>query len=237
MCMISVIIPTYNSENTIERCLDSLVSQSFQNFEICIVDGYSTDSTILKIQHYFSKFRRFRILIELDSGVYDAMNKGVDLSTGDWLYFLGSDDELFDKDVFADVVKNLKTAGLGIIYGNVFSKDDTSWSNAGQVYDGKFDFKKLITRNICHQAIFYKSSLFKKSGQYNLNYPVTADWDLNLRFFVKYKSLYIERIISMFSGGGLSTRTNDQVELHVQKIKQNALKLKALNLFYFYKYF
>lgn len=100
MFFLSVIIPTYNSENTIEKCLDSLLAQTFKDFEICIIDGGSLDNTLTIATCYRTQFKNIRIVSEPDEGVYDAMNRGIDFASGKWLYFLGSDDKVFDPFVF-----------------------------------------------------------------------------------------------------------------------------------------
>ncbi len=206
MLFLSVVIPTYNSEKTIERCLNSLICQTYQDFEICIVDAASSDGTIAKIDRFRSKFKNIRILSELDRGTYDAMNKGIDLAKGEWIYFLGSDDEIHDENVFTDFFKIDPDKNCGIVYGNVQIDGDTTWAKDGQIYDGEFPFEQLLERNICHQAIFYRTKMFKKLGNYNLRYPVCADWELNLRFFPRTKSKYIDRIVANFYCVGISSK-------------------------------
>ncbi|MBW4668545.1 MAG: glycosyltransferase [Cyanomargarita calcarea GSE-NOS-MK-12-04C] len=225
MSFLSVIIPTYNSSETIERCLNSLICQTYQKFEICVLDGGSSDGTIAKVNNFHDHFKNIKIVSEPDKGVYDAMNKGIDLAEGKWLYFMGSDDEIFDKDVFLDISNTPVLKKHGIIYGNTYISDDTSWAKAGQVYDGYFDIKKLLTKNICHQAIFYRKELFQRFGKYKLQYPVCGDWEINLRFFSKTDSIYLDRIIAKFYGGGLSSKPeNDPIGHDLKKLRQQALK-------------
>jgi glycosyltransferase involved in cell wall biosynthesis len=231
MSFLSIIIPTYNSEKTIERCLNSLICQTYQNFEICIVDAASSDGTIARIDRNRSKFQNIRILSELDRGTYDAMNKGIDLAKGEWIYFLGSDDEIYDENVFADIFKVDPDKNCGIVYGNVRIDGDTPWANDGQIYDGEFSIEQLLDRNVCHQAIFYRKKMFDKLGKFNLRYPVCADWELNLRFFPKTKSKYLDRIVANFYGGGISSK------VVVDPIGEdlNALRKKALFEYKFYR--
>ncbi|GAX44185.1 family 2 glycosyl transferase [Tolypothrix sp. NIES-4075] len=237
MTFLSVIIPTYNSEKTIERCLNSLIVQTYQNFDICIIDGASSDGTIAKVSSFRSYFKDIRIVSEQDKGVYDAMNKGIDIARGDWLYFLGSDDEVFDKDVFADIFNTPIQKKSGFIYGNVvYIGDDASWIKSGQVYDGLFDIRKLLTKNICHQAIFYRKDLFKRFGKYKLQYPVLADWEMNLRLFSKTKCIYLDKNIAKYYGGGLSSTGIDTMMLRdLEKSRKKILieyKLRQLTSFF-----
>jgi glycosyltransferase involved in cell wall biosynthesis len=207
MSFLSVIIPTFNSATTIERCLASLVCQTYQDFEIYIIDGASSDGTIAKVNQFCTQFKNIRIVSEPDKGTYDAMNKGIDSAQGDWLYFLGSDDQVYDENVFSDIFDTTPAKKCGIIYGNVRINGDTSWAKDGQIYDGKFPIRQLLDRNICHQAMFYRKRLFSKLGKYDLRYPVCADWALNLRFFPRTNPKYINRIIANFQGGGISSQS------------------------------
>ena len=225
MVFLSVIIPTYNSEITIERCLNSLLVQTYQNFEVCIIDGGSSDGTITKVNTFCSYFKNIKVVSEPDHGVYDAMNKGIDIAQGDWLYFMGSDDEVFDKDVFLDIFNTTTSKKHGIIYGSAYIREDAVWAKAGQVYDGFFDMKKLFIKNICHQAIFYKKELFQRFGKYNIQYFVCADWEINLRFFSKTEFIYLDRIIANFYGGGLSSQANvDPIEHDLKKLRKKTLR-------------
>lgn len=203
----SIIIPTYNSAKTIEAAIESVLSQKFIDFEILIIDGSSTDDTILKVEEFGDS--RIRIVSEKDNGVYDAMNKGIQLSKGEWLYFLGSDDILTDSKVFENVYKQIIKTTSGVLYGNVVIKGNTNWATDGTLYDGVFSLSKLLLKNICHQAIFYKKELIAKEQiAFNLNYPVCADWDFNLRLWVKQPFKYMPLTISFFYAGGISTQNS-----------------------------
>jgi glycosyltransferase involved in cell wall biosynthesis len=194
MTFFSIIIPTYNSEKTLHKCLESVVNQSFKDFEILIIDGVSTDHT-LEIAKSFND-NRIKISLEKDEGIYDAMNKGVRLAQGKWLYFLGSDDVLYDSDVLSDIVIFIeKNIQVDFVYGDVIFKKNQN------VYAGEFDRVKLCFQNICHQAIFYKKNLFKILGLYNLKYKIWADWDFNMRCFLHpdINIKYIDRIIAIFN--------------------------------------
>ncbi len=232
MSLLSVVIPTYNSEKTIERCLNSLVSQTYCDFEICIIDGASSDETITKANNFRSYFNQIRIVSEKDKGTYDAMNKGVNVAKGEWIYFLGSDDEIHDENVFSDIFNTIIEKNCEIVYGNVHINGDTPWAKDGQIYDGEFDIKQLLVKNICHQAIFYRKKLFNKLGKYNLRYPVCADWDLNLRFFPSTKSKYLDRIIANFYGGGISSEpVVDPIGEDLKALRKKALSKYNLRRF------
>lgn len=195
----SIIIPTFNSAKTVQKCIESVIYQTFTNFEVLIIDGVSSDNT-LQIASDFSD-SRIKILSEPDKGIYDAMNKGIKLAIGGWLYFLGSDDSLYDENVLADVTTEIHKHKVDVIYGNVLMMQ------SGLINDGEFNFTKIQTDPICHQAIFYKKKVFEIFGGYNLRYKVYADSDLNLKWFFskKLKNIFFERIIAKYAETGFSS--------------------------------
>ena len=227
---ISIIIPTYNSDKTLERCLESIVKQDFETYEIIIVDGKSSDKTKDIVIKYASDNTRFRWISESDAGVYDAMNKGIDIAKGEWIYFLGSDDYLHET-VLKKLFDNNYPAGVNVVYGSARIAGYTPWALDGQIYDGEFDLKKLLKKNICHQAIFYRRSFVQNEiGYYNLRYKICADWDFNLRCWAKSAFVYKDLIISTFNGGGSSTYNNIDVEFG-NNFLQNIIKYFHFSVF------
>lgn len=200
----SIVIPTYNSAKNLESCIKSILNQTFRNYEIIIVDGLSEDETCSIVAKCADD--RIKIGSEKDNGIYDAMNKGITRSSGNWLYFLGSDDKLYDDRVLEDIRKIIKKTGRKLIYGDVKILGNTSWASDGSIYDGQFDLKKLVKKNISHQGIFYDAAFIRKEiGFFNPKYRVCADWDLNMRCWKKTKFKYFKRTIALFSAGGVST--------------------------------
>ena len=198
MYQFSVIVPTYNSAKTIDKCLQSVIQQTCTDFEIIVIDGLSTDGTQDIVKQYI-KTNKVTLISEKDKGIYDAMNKGVSRSTGKWLYFLGSDDELYSNDILAMVAKNIKANPESkFVYGDVITSDGTieRYKNYG--------FKDLLSRCICHQSIFYHQSLFDNE-MYDLQYKVCADWDFNLKLFAgNINPVYTNQIIAKFNLAGVS---------------------------------
>ncbi len=201
--LFSIIIPTYNSSKTVLECLKSVVGQSFTNFEVLIIDGLSDDNTV-EICNSFKDIR-LKIFSEKDDGIYHAMNKGIGEAKGSWLYFMGSDDRLYNDKVLEKVLLVAQETRLKIIYGNVFVCGDCGWANDGRVYDGYFKKTKIISKNICHQSIFYRKAVFDILPWYNLNYKICADHDLNIRAVRMFDFLYFDIIIAKFNGGGMSS--------------------------------
>ena len=150
----SIIIATFNAEQTLEKTLSSIVNQQFKDLELIIIDGRSTDQTLSIIKQFSAGDSRIKVLSEPDKGVYDALNKGINLANGKWLYFLGADDFFYSDDVLEKLQAVTANTTASIIYGNAW------YEQYGKFYDGKFTISKLLTRNICHQAVFYRSEVF-----------------------------------------------------------------------------
>lgn len=206
----SVIVPCFNSGQHVSTVLDSILSQTFQNLEVIIADGLSTDYTLQIAADYAERDPRVKIISQADSGVYDAMNNGLARATGDWVIFMGSDDA-FAKDTVLQEVADFADINpdAGMIYGSVRVVGDVKWAKDGTIYDGAFSIEKIQSKNICHQAIFYRRSDHIEIGEYNLKYKLCADWDMNLRFWARKPCKFIDLIIANFNAGGASTAGTD----------------------------
>lgn len=199
---LSIIIPTFNSSRTLRRTLDSIFSQTFRDYEVLVMDGASSDDTVKIAESYGDS--RIKVFSEPDKGIYDAMNKGVAKSKGEWLYFLGSDDWLLGNSVLKTVFETENIDGYDVVYGDA----DCSKGflrGRGEWVMNDLDF------NRCHQAIFYKRIFLVKVGGYDIRYRIVADYDLNLKWFLndKYKHKYIDLIVAHFSDGGVSSNQYD----------------------------
>lgn len=216
--LFSIVVPTFNSEERILKCLQGIARQEYNEFEVIVQDGMSKDNTAKLVREFSSANSNvsIRLFEEKDSGIYDAMNKGIEHASGKWLLFLGSDDELHDESVLQDVADFLKKKDAEIVYGDAKISGDNFWAKDGTVYDGQFDYRKLLDKNICHQAIFFRKDVFERYGNYNLKYKIWADWEFNLRVFNSAKCVYQDRIISNFATGGVSS-TNTDWEFYYDK--------------------
>lgn len=200
----SIIMPTNNSIKTIGRALESIAAQTFDNFELIIIDAFSTDGTIQELEN-FAAINTI-VYMQKAQGVYLAMNKGMELASGIWLYFLGSDDLLHDKHVLSDIASSIATTSAKVVYGNVLICGDVGWAKDEQVYDGSFTNLKLWKKNICHQAIFYNTAFVKCNLlTFDSRYRVTADWIFNKACWYRGRFLYVERIVAIFMAGGVSS--------------------------------
>jgi glycosyltransferase involved in cell wall biosynthesis len=206
--LISVITPTFNSGAKIADTVASVLSQNKDLYEFFVVDGGSTDDTLA---HLRAQDPALRYLSEPDEGIYDAMNKGIRLTSGKFLYFLGAGDRLLPGVLEAVAAEIRKLPGQGqtsrptLLYGNV------DWSSYSRSYDGRFNRFKLLRRNICHQAIFYQRSVFERLGFYNTKYRSLADWEFNIRCFNDrgIRKRYMPLRIADYEGDGKSVTTPD----------------------------
>lgn len=201
----SIIIPTFNAAKTLSDCLDSVLNQTCKDFEILIIDAVSSDNTMSIVEEYSSANTAIRWISEKDKGIFDAMNKSISLARGNWLYFLGSDDKLYNAEVLKKITNTLnENHSLDVLYGNVASK------RLG-IYDGEFNADKIRLRNICHQAIFLKKTVFEKIGLYNTKYKTHADWDHNFRWFFSnlIQKKYVDILVADYTDGGFSSLNKD----------------------------
>jgi len=201
---ISIINPNYNHGQSLEEAIRSVLLQGYPNLEYILIDGGSTDNSLEIIKKYEPWIGYW--VSEKDEGIYDAMNKGINIAKGEWLYFLGSDDILCS-NILGKVFINKKNLSADIVYGDVILK------NCKKRYLGKFNFEKLTKNNICHQAIFFRKKVFEKLGLYNNKYKILADWEFNFRWINDrgIKKRYCNEIIAIFNEQGISAKKTDSL--------------------------
>lgn len=198
---LSIIIPTYNSSELIEICLCNICNKlkNSDRYEILVIDGASKDSTITIVDRIAKQQKNISYISEKDKGIYDAMNRGIYLAKGDFLYFLGADDKILFE--MKDIENRLIDDNV-VYYGNVILKDSNT------KYDGVFNTNKIIEKNICHQAIFYPRKVLI-NNLYNVHYKLLADYELNIRLWKKYVFKHIDIYFAIYSNDGISTQMKD----------------------------
>lgn len=198
--LISVIIPVRNGAATLQEAIRSVIDQQYPNVELIIIDGDSNDGTLDIIRQYDSQIHFW--ISEPDKGVYDAMNKGASFASGDWIYFLGSDDVLLN--CLGMVAKWLKKPDE-IYHGDIYSY------KKNRITGGRFSARKLIRKNLPHQATFYPRSVFD-TFEYDLRYAIVADYHLNVRCYHsgRFRFVYIPMLIAIYNDvDGLSSTHSD----------------------------
>lgn len=203
---VSIITVCYNSAETIEDAIKSVLGQSYLNIEYIVVDGGSTDGTLKILENYKDKIAK--IISEKDNGIYDAMNKGVTVATGDIIGILNSDDFYYDNDIIRTIVENMEKNSIDICWGDLVyvKKDDTNkivrfWKSS-EYKSGKF----WRGWHPPHPTFFVRREIYQKYGLFRLDLSVYADYELMLRFLEKYKarSFYIPKILVKMREGGAS---------------------------------
>lgn len=229
---ISIITVCFNSSKTIEKTFQSIKNQSYQNLEYIVVDGGSFDDTLKIIKNYSSCISNY--ISESDKGLYDAMNKGISMATGDIIGILNSDDIFVDNYVLEKVAKFHTKNSIDASVGNItqFNKND----KVVRKYSAKnWSPNKLkIGFMPAHPAIFFKRDLFENYGKYRLDFVSGADYELIIRFFLRNKITWKYSGITTTAMliGGISSSGYKSYKLISREIKK-ALDLNNIKFSYF----
>lgn len=203
---VTIVTATYNSAATVRDTLESVKNQSYGNIEHLIIDGLSKDNTLDIIKEY--KDHIAHQISEKDNGIYDAMNKGVSLATGDIIGILNSDDFYAHPDVVKNVVEAFQQNNVDTVYGDLKFVDpiDTkkivrSW-RAGAFKRDKFLYGWMPP----HPSFFVKSDLYNKYGTFDTSFTSSADYELMLRFLYRHQvsTHYLPEVLVLMRTGGLS---------------------------------
>ena len=219
---ISIITVTYNAEKTIEQTIASVINQTYDNLEYIIIDGKSSDNTVNIAGKYSNKI--YKIISEPDSGIYDAMNKGVSIATGDYIEFIGSDDMLYSPTTIQSVVAQLDDS-VDIISGKELFVDEQTCHQHVCSNEHAKNQQLFSGENVPHGALFVKKRLLVKYP-FDTSYRILADHKFFLQcyFDESVNIKYINDIILYFSLNGTSGTLIKQCKLEKEKI------YKELNL-------
>lgn len=204
---ITVITICYNSANTIGRTLQSVRYQVHESIEHIIVDGGSTDSTLEVVAVEGEHVDK--LVSEKDNGIYDAMNKGIQLATGDVVAFLNADDYYKDTDVLARVARLMQTEQLDALYGDVeFFRPDQQDAVVRRYNSGRFTAGRLGWGWMpAHPAVFVRRALFERYGAFRTDYRIAGDFEFIARVFrhpeLRHRHLRVSLVCMQL--GGIST--------------------------------
>jgi len=205
--LITVVMATLNAADHLPRSLGSLAEQDCRDFEIVLVDGGSDDQTCLQAVKILLESRIPYRCIDLPrSGIYTAINHGIQKAQGEWIYVMGADDRLMKADVFASMSPLLRSASSRtlVVHGDVWIEDP------GYRYGQPWDLPRFLQRNISHQSAFYRRRAIEALGiKYDQSYPLYADWDYNLRLFASGEFLYVPLMVASYACSGASSQRND----------------------------
>ena len=210
---ISIITATFNSEKTIQSCLQSVESQDYDNIEHIIIDGKSTDKTCKLLNRYAENNPRVTYISEKDEGIYDALNKGIKMAKGEFIGFLHSDDEYFSSQTISKIASVLNKNNVDGIYGDLNYISSTNSNNVLRYWKSRVFQQKLLTKGWMppHPTLFLKKDVYDQHGLFDLSFKIAADYDYILRIFkdVSLRFVYIPEIITNMRIGGASSSTKN----------------------------
>lgn len=210
MLRITVITVTYNSEATVAETMDSVLAQIYPNIEYIVVDGGSTDKTIDIIRQYEPRFQgRMRWISKPDQGIYDAMNKGIAMATGEVIGMLNSDDLFIDAEVLTDIASAFEDRQIACIHGNLYFVRHDDTNHIVRIWKSSPYKPNSFARgwHPAHPTFYVRREYYIRFGGYDIAFPVSADFELMLRFLEKHRlhSLFINRFLVKMRMGGEST--------------------------------
>lgn len=233
---LSIITAVLNAEETIKDTIESIASQSYTDVEHIVVDGASTDRT-LEIIHRYQDHITWHS--EPDHGIYDAMNKGVALATGDVIGFLNADDVYADGAVLERVAKEFANSDVDACYGDLVFVDPRNIKKIVRYYSCKhFSPAKIAGGWMpAHPSLFFRKSVYEKYGPFKEDYKIAGDYEFVARVFGKYQitSSYIPSILVKMRTGGMSTRSwksnmilNNEM---VRACRENGIKTNLIRIY------
>ena len=194
MPQVSIIIATYNSSKTLHAALESVYTQTFQDWECIVVDGASTDKTLDIVKEYVAKDSRFRFISEPDKGIYDAFNKGWRMAQGKWVHYLGSDDRLVE-DGINSLMNTPDLDKVEVVSGHCYIEklDGSLKPNFSKGFGG------------CHQGKLTRRSTLEHFNGFDEQFPILADKDLMVRMEKKRVKIFnVDTFVAYFSMEGMS---------------------------------
>lgn len=216
--LISIIITILNGEKTLNQCLNSIVDQSFTRYEAIIVDGGSTDRTLAVIND--SKLANKTVHVLPGIGLYAGLNVGISLAIGQWFYFMGSDDELYDSGTLQKVANAIETrdSTIKVIVGNVqYMKQDF-------IFRPQLGSPYWLRYNVHHQGIFYDRSIFT-GLRYDENFFISSDYELNLKLALsKVPHQHLDIIMCRIGEDGISNTQIKRSSAEIHKIHYRLFK-------------
>jgi glycosyltransferase involved in cell wall biosynthesis len=208
MILLTIITVVYNDSKNLENTILNIIEQHFDNLEYIIIDGGSTDETIEIINKYSNNISH--VLSEKDNGIYDAMNKGINLAKGEWINFLNAGDLYFENNFLTQISEFLRNSESNLI--------NTSFIINNKKYNPIINKSYLLRNMPCHQSLFYKSVLLK-NYKFSLQYKYCSDF---FHLIENYNQLNISRIEHLkirYLGGGFSANKLSQEKILYERLK------------------
>ncbi len=207
---VSIITVVYNNASTILSAIDSVYHQTYKNVEHIIIDGNSSDGTLDVIKSDIYKISILKS--EVDSGIYDAMNKGISLASGEILAILNSDDIFYDNNIISEVVSQFEfDPYLDILFGNIVYVKHENTNSVVRKWISRAYYTNFFEDGHVppHPSLFLRKSVYERHGLFNLRYKLAADYEFMLRIFKSgvNKSIYVNRTIVKMRLGGATNKS------------------------------
>lgn len=191
----SIIVVSYNAQDTITKTVNSVLKQNFDSYEIIVKDGLSTDDSLSRIP----ESKRIKVYSQKDTGIYDAMNQAIEFSNGKYICFLNCGDYFVDENVLKDIFKTAKKHDSAVVYGD-YSRKGILFKQPTKLTDFY-----LYRTPLCHQTMFISRELFNRNGFYNIEYKILADYEHTLHdFFANIEFVHSDTVVCDYMGDGIS---------------------------------
>ena len=218
---LSIITINRNNAAGLEKTMQSVAAQTYKDFEYIVVDGASTDNSVAVIEKYAPEFAHLRWVSEPDSGIYNAMNKGIKMATGDYIQILNSADCLASETVVAEMLKALDDTGNpAILYGNMVK----CFANGQRVVDRCFAGQPITmlgmyTGTLNHDPAYIRRDLFEKYGYYDETLKIVSDWKWYLQAIILggEKPCYIDLNVTLFDMTGISEKADSKALIRQER--------------------
>lgn len=222
MCVkVSVITIVYNNADSILQCLESVKNQSYSHIEHIVIDGASTDGTQEIIEN--NKDRLDCYHSEEDSGMYDALNKGIQRATGDIIGVLHADDIFYEDDTIQIIVDSFQKSDADLVYANGIYVDKSDAEKFKRFYKSRTFQKRYLKWGWVplHTTIFVQKDLFEKYGYYSTDYKIAGDYEISLRWFMNnnIKKYFLDTWVVKMRMGGKSTTWDLQIKKSSEDLK------------------
>nr|WP_321451626.1 glycosyltransferase family 2 protein [uncultured Carboxylicivirga sp.] len=234
---ISIITVTFNSSDTLKTTIDSIRNQTaVHNIEYIVIDGKSSDNTVDIIKNNCDLIKKW--ISEPDNGIYDAMNKGLKMASGEWVGYLHADDILASNTIIEEIINTISSNNINTLYGNLNYVQENNIDKTVRHWKSQSFQPKLLKNGWMppHPTLYVKRDLFLQLGGFNTRYKIAADYDFILRLFsnTNTKSFFLDQLIVKMRMGGASNKSIANI---IQKSKEDYQALKRNNIGGFYSLF
>ena len=231
---ISIITVSYNSLQEVQNAINSISNQSY-NIEHILIDGGSTDGTLEILNAYKKNNISVKLISENDNGVYDALNKGIELASGDIIGFLHSDDIFKSNTVLSDIVSIFENNDVDGVYGDLLYVKRNDISKIVRSWKSRPFYPEMIKNAWMppHPTLFLRKEVYEKHGHFDTSYKISADYEFILRIFKDQflKFEYLPKVITMMRLGGISNGSLRNIALKVKEDYRAMRKHKVGNIF------